>query len=165
VALAESFGGPTIRAASREHVESDKDSRVHFRLELILLPVSDVDRAKAFYEQAGFKVDVDFSPNESFRVVQLTPPGSSCSITIGVGLTDAAPGSTRGTHLMVNDIEAARDELVGRGIDVGDVQHMRDGQWQPGPHPQRGDYESFAHFSDPDGNTWVLQERDYSTPA
>jgi catechol 2,3-dioxygenase-like lactoylglutathione lyase family enzyme len=131
------------------------------RLELVLIPVSDIDRAKAFYtEQCGFALDVDTSPTEEFRVVQMTPPGSACSITIGKGLTDAAPGSYRGTHLVVTDIEAARAELVGRGVEVSEVRHFdRDGgAWQPGPDPERSDYNSFADFRDPDGNTWVLQE-------
>jgi catechol 2,3-dioxygenase-like lactoylglutathione lyase family enzyme len=119
-----------------------------------------VDRAKAFYvEKAGFILDVDHQPNERFRVVQTTPPGSSCSVTFGVGISDAAPGSYRGTHLVVTDIVAARDELVGRGVMVSDIRHMGPEGWKPGPHPERSDYESFADFSDPDGNTWLLQER------
>jgi catechol 2,3-dioxygenase-like lactoylglutathione lyase family enzyme len=131
-----------------------------FKLELVLIPVSDVDRAKAFYEQAGFAVDVDTAPTPEFRVVQLTPPGSSCSITIGKGITTAEPGSYRGTHLVVTDIEAAREELVGRGIEVSEIRHFdrEKGEWQPGPDPDRSDYNSFADFADPDGNTWVLQE-------
>ena len=130
-----------------------------FRLELVLLPVSDVDRAKEFYvERCGFLLDVDHRPSESFRVVQFTPPGSACSLTVGVGLTEAAPGSYRGTHLVVDDIEAARAELVGRGVAVSEIRHMGPGGWQPGPDPERRDYGSFADFADPDGNTWVLQE-------
>jgi catechol 2,3-dioxygenase-like lactoylglutathione lyase family enzyme len=132
---------------------------VDLKLELVLVPVTDVDRAKAFYEKAGFNVDVDHRASEDFRVVQLTPPGSACSITIGTGITDAAPGSIRGLHLVVSDIEAARAGLVERGIDVSEVRHLESGTWVPGPHPEHGDYESFADFSDPDGNTWVLQER------
>jgi catechol 2,3-dioxygenase-like lactoylglutathione lyase family enzyme len=130
------------------------------KLELLLLPVADVDRAKTFYaEKAGFNVDVDHQPSDEFRIVQLTPPGSACSITIGKGLSVAAPGSVRGMHLMVGDIEAARAELVGRGVEVSDVRHLEAGAWVPGPDPERSDYGSFADFSDPDGNTWVLQER------
>jgi catechol 2,3-dioxygenase-like lactoylglutathione lyase family enzyme len=133
---------------------------VDLKLELVLIPVSDVDRAKAFYtEKAGFHLDVDHQPSEEFRVVQMTPPGSACSITIGIGITDAAPGSYRGTHLVVTDIEAARAELVERGVEVSDIRHMGPGGWEPGPDPAHGDYASFADFSDPDGNTWVLQER------
>ena len=129
-----------------------------FKLELVPIPVSDVDRAKAFYEQAGFRLDVDHTAGEAFRVVQLTPPGSSCSITIGKGLSQATPGSYTGLHLVVADIVAARDELVARGIDVGEVFHFGPSGQQPGPHPARGKYESFAAFSDPDGNGWLLQE-------
>ena len=129
------------------------------KLELVLIPVTDVDRAKAFYvEQAGFSLDVDHQPNEEFRVVQMTPPGSACSITIGIGITDAEPGSYRGTHLVVTDIEAARAELVGRGVDVGEIRHMTPDGWQPGADPAHAPYNSFADFADPDGNTWVLQE-------
>jgi catechol 2,3-dioxygenase-like lactoylglutathione lyase family enzyme len=129
------------------------------KLELVLIPVSDVDRAKAFYtEQAGFVLDVDHEPNDDFRVVQLTPPGSSCSITIGKGITSAEPGSYRGTHLVVSDIVAARDELESRGVEVSDVRHMGESGWKPGPDPEHRDYASFADFADPDGNTWVLQE-------
>ena len=102
---------------------------------------------------------VDHRAGENFRVVQLTPPGSACSITIGVGLTDADPGSYRGTHLVVTDIEAARAELVERGLEVSEIRHLEPDGWKPGPDPGRIDYGSFADFSDPDGNTWVLQER------
>jgi catechol 2,3-dioxygenase-like lactoylglutathione lyase family enzyme len=134
--------------------------RMDLKLELVLIPVSDVDRAKAFYaEKVGFRLDVDHAPNDEFRVVQLTPPGSECSITFGKGITDAAPGSYRGTHLVVTDIEAARAELVERGVEVSDVRHMTASGWKPGPDPEHRDYNSFADFQDPDGNTWVLQER------
>jgi catechol 2,3-dioxygenase-like lactoylglutathione lyase family enzyme len=130
-----------------------------YKLELVLLPVSDVDRAKSFYtEKAGFNLDVDTSPTPDIRVVQMTPPGSACSITIGTGLTDAAPGSVRGTHLVVTDIVAAREELTGRGVEVSEVRHIEGGEWKPGPDPERRRYGSFADFADPDGNTWVLQE-------
>ena len=130
------------------------------KLELVLIPVSDVDRAKAFYvDNAGFRLDVDHQPNDDFRVVQMTPPGSACSITIGIGITSAPPGSYRGTHLVVTDIEAARAELVERGVEVSEIRHMGASGWEPGPDPAHRDYGSFADFSDPDGNTWVLQER------
>jgi predicted enzyme related to lactoylglutathione lyase len=131
-----------------------------FKLELVLIPVTDVDRAKTFYtEMAGFNLDVDHRASDEFRVVQMTPPGSACSITIGVGITDAAPGSVRGTHLVVNDIEAARASLVSRGVDVSEIRHFASGGWVTGPDPQRSDFNSFADFSDPDGNTWILQEK------
>ena len=138
------------------------------KLELVLVPVSDVDRAKAFYtEKLGFSLDVDHQPSDDFRVVQMTPPGSACSITIGVGLTDATPGSYRGTHLVVTDIVAAREALAARGVEVSEVRHFdRDaGEWKPGPDPGRGKYASFADFADPDGNTWVLQEVPEETGA
>ena len=138
------------------------------RLELVLIPVSDVDRAKAFYvERAGFRLDVDTTPVEGMRVVQMTPPGSACSITVGEGLGLAEPGSVRGTHLVVTDIVAARDELVGRGVEASEVRHFHReaGSWRPGPDPEHGDYASFADFADPDGNTWVLQEVGHKSAA
>lgn len=134
---------------------------MELKLELVLVPVSDVDRSLAFYtERVGFHLDVDTSPVEGFRVVQMTPPGSACSVTIGTGLTTAEPGSYRGTHLVVTDIEAARAELVARGVEVSDLRHFdrEHGAWQPGADPAHADYASFADFADPDGNTWVLQE-------
>lgn len=137
-----------------------------FKLELVLIPVSDVDRAKEFYvEKCGFNLDVDHQPNEEFRVVQITPPGSACSLTIGIGLSDAAPGSYRGTHLCVADIEAARAELTGRGVEVSEIRHMTPNGWAPGADPEHADYGSFADFSDPDGNSWVLQEVRKGKPA
>ncbi|MGI8563457.1 MAG: glyoxalase superfamily protein [Candidatus Dormibacter sp.] len=136
-----------------------------FKLENVLMPVSDVDRAKAFYsEKAGFHLDVDHRAGDDFRVVQLTPPGSACSLTLGKGITDAAPGSVRGTHLVVSDIEAARAELVRGGVEVSEIRHMESGTWVPGADPEHRDYNSFADFSDPDGNTWLLQERPGSEP-
>src|SRR5437773_5923799 len=109
---------------------------VDLKLELVLIPVADVDRAKSFYvERAGFSLDVDHQPSEEFRVVQMTPPGSACSITIGIGITDAAPGSVRGTHLVVTDIVAARGKLVERGVEVSEIRHLGEGGWAPGPHP------------------------------
>jgi catechol 2,3-dioxygenase-like lactoylglutathione lyase family enzyme len=132
---------------------------VDYRLELVLLPVSDVDRAKEFYtEKVGFNLDVDTSPKEGFRVVQMTPPGSACSVTIGTGITDAVPGSVVGLHLVVKDILAAREDLTGRGVEVSEIRHMGPEGWEPGPQPDRSDYGSFADFKDPDGNTWILQE-------
>jgi catechol 2,3-dioxygenase-like lactoylglutathione lyase family enzyme len=135
-----------------------------YQLQVITLAVSDVDKAAAFYtQQAGFTVDVDYHPASGFRVVQLTPPGSACSVQIGTGLTDAPPGSARATFLVVTDIEAARQDLTGRGVVVSDIRHKSPvenwtGGFQPGTDPQRRDYASFADFADPDGNTWILQE-------
>lgn len=130
-----------------------------FKLELVVIPVSDVDRAKTFYgEQVGFTVDVDHRASEAFRVVQLTPPGSACSITIGTGLTQVAPGTYQGLHLVVDDIEAARAELVGRGVDVSEPFHFGAAGQTPGLHPDRPDYGTYLSFSDPDGNGWLVQE-------
>jgi catechol 2,3-dioxygenase-like lactoylglutathione lyase family enzyme len=129
------------------------------KFEAVILPVTDVDRSKAFYEQVGFNTDVDTQPNESFRVVQLTPPGSACSIIFGTGLTSAPPGSAQGLHLVVSDIEEARADLVGRGIDVSDFFHFGPGGQEPGLDPQRQDYGSFVSFTDPDMNGWLLQEK------
>jgi catechol 2,3-dioxygenase-like lactoylglutathione lyase family enzyme len=139
-----------------------------YRLEVVVLPVGDVDRALAFYtEQVGFTLDVDYRPSDDFRVVQLTPPGSHCSIQLVAGRTDAPD---RSMYLVVTDIDAARRDLLGRGVDVGDIRHKSpidgwQGGWQPGVDPQRGDYASFADFADPDGNTWALQERGFHPPG
>jgi len=132
---------------------------VDYKLEVMVLPVADVDRAKAFYEQLGFNADVDTQPNENFRIVQLTPSGSACSIIVGKGLTTAAPGSAQATTLVVGDIEAARAELLERGIDVSDFFHFGPEGQEPGLHPGREDYGSFVSFSDPDDNNWLVQER------
>jgi catechol 2,3-dioxygenase-like lactoylglutathione lyase family enzyme len=130
-----------------------------WKLEVVVVPVSDVDRAKEFYtEKLGFNLDVDRQISETFRVVQLTPPGSACSITIGTGLGDAPPGSVRGLQLVVSDIEAAHAQLVSRGVEVSEISHFDAGGQRPGPDPQRREYNSFVFFSDPDGNSWAVQE-------
>ena len=130
---------------------------MEWKLELVVVPVSDVDRAKTFYlEQVGFDLLVDHRAGDDFRVVQATPPGSACSIAIMRNLE--APGSVKGLHLVVTDIDVARAELVGRGTDVGEVFHFESGTPKPGPDPERGDYNSFFDFSDPDGNSWLVQE-------
>jgi catechol 2,3-dioxygenase-like lactoylglutathione lyase family enzyme len=139
---------------------------MELKLEVVVLPVADVDRAKAFYEGLGFRHDADFATERGLRVVQLTPPGSPASIIFGEHLTDAAPGSARGLHLIVTDIAAARAELKERGADISEIWHDEDGvfHWAgtahrvPGPHPERDSYASFASFADPDGNEWVLQQ-------
>jgi len=152
-----SFGAG--RRFTTQQTPSKEDAIVNWKLELVLVPVSDVDRAKAFYvERVGFNLDVDHRAGETFRVVQMTPPGSACSISVGTGITDAAPGSVRGLHLVVSDIEAARAELAGRGVDVGEIHHFEAARQMAGPHPRREDYGSFCGFNDPDGNSWVLQE-------
>ena len=135
-------------------------------LEVVILLVSDPDRSLVYYrDKVGFDLDVDYAPTPQYRVVQLTPQGSSTSIQFGVGLTDAPVGSVRGLYLVVHDIEVCRGELLDRGVDVGEVRHKdtSGGGWHggylPGLDPERTDYASFADFSDPDGNSWVLQER------
>jgi catechol 2,3-dioxygenase-like lactoylglutathione lyase family enzyme len=134
-------------------------AHVDLKLEVAVIPVTDVDRAKRFYGDLGWRLDADFVVGDAFRVVQFTPPGSPCSIHFGRGVTPAAPGSAR-LYLVVSDIVAARAELVRRGADVSEVTH-RTGPGQAalsGPHPQRQSYASSASFSDPDGNIWLLQE-------
>ena len=132
---------------------------MNLKLELVIMPVADVDRAKAFYtEQLGFGLDVDTAPTDDFRVVQMTPPGSACSIAIGKGISDAAPGSVRGMHLVVTDIAATRDELTAKGVEISQPRHMTAQGWTPGVDPGHTDYATFADFKDPDGNVWLLQE-------
>jgi catechol 2,3-dioxygenase-like lactoylglutathione lyase family enzyme len=136
-----------------------KTPALDMKLEVAVLPVSDVERAKRFYGGLGWRLDADFVVGDAF-LVQFTPPGSPCSIHFGTGLTSAAPGSASGLYLVVSDIEAARAELVGRGVDVSDVFH-RAGPGKPpvkGRHPARSSYFSYATFRDPDGNEWLLQE-------
>jgi len=151
-------------------MNTTRTAAVKFSVEVITLPVSDVDRALRFYvDRIGFTLDVDYSPNDAFRVAQLTPPGSSCSIQIGRGLTDAPVGSLRNVYLVVTDLEAARSRLLEHGVDVDEIRHKVpidawDGSFAPGLDPVRRDYASFAGFSDPDGNRWVLQERGYRNP-
>jgi catechol 2,3-dioxygenase-like lactoylglutathione lyase family enzyme len=139
---------------------------VDMKLEVVVLPVGDVDRAKSFYEALGWREDADFSGDAGFRVVQLTPPGSACSVIFGAGITTADPGSADGLQLTVSDIEAARSELIGHGVEVSDIFHDGGGVFHhageegrvPGLAPDRNSYGSFASFSDPDGNGWMLQE-------
>jgi catechol 2,3-dioxygenase-like lactoylglutathione lyase family enzyme len=130
------------------------------KLEVIVLPVADVERSKRFYGGLGWRLDADFRNGDHWRGVQFTPPGSQCSIHFGKGLTEATPGSAQGLYLVVDDIEAARAELSGHGVEVSEVFHFAElgGSPQPGPDPQRRTYNSFATFRDPDGNAWLLQE-------
>ena len=133
---------------------------VDMKLEIDVIPVSDVDRAKAFYERLGWRLDDDVAPMDGLRIVQFTPPGSATSITFGLGLTTAAPGAAE-AGLVVSDIEAAHSELIGRGIEVSDIWHgppFPVEARQPGPDPERTSYGSFFSFTDPDGNTWLAQE-------
>jgi catechol 2,3-dioxygenase-like lactoylglutathione lyase family enzyme len=136
------------------------------KLEVVVLPVADVDRAKNFYKSLGWREDADFASSADFRVVQLTPPGSACSIIFGTGVTSAAPGSAQGLHLVVTDVDAARAELASNGADVSEVYHDVGGVFHhagtegrvAGPAPDHQSYGSFASFSDPDGNGWLIQE-------
>jgi catechol 2,3-dioxygenase-like lactoylglutathione lyase family enzyme len=143
-------------------------ARVDLKLEAVVIPVSDVDRAKKFYGKLGWRLDADFRFDNGFRVVQFTPPGSGCSVQFGTNITSAGPGSAQGLYLAVSDIEAARDELVARSVEVSDVFHAGTpgAQFLPdgtrgrvsGPAPDHATYSTFATFSDPDGNGWLLQE-------
>jgi catechol 2,3-dioxygenase-like lactoylglutathione lyase family enzyme len=135
-------------------------ANLDLKLEAVVIPVADVERAKRFYAGLGWRLDADFVVGDTFRGVQFTPPGSPCSIHFGKGITSAAPGSASGLYLVVTDVEATRAELVGRGVKVSDVFH-RAGPGQPplpGRHPERQSYSSFATFRDPDGNEWLIQE-------
>jgi catechol 2,3-dioxygenase-like lactoylglutathione lyase family enzyme len=131
---------------------------VDMKLEVVTLPVADVDRAKSFYQSLGWRLDGDFDFSDDIRAVQLTPPHSGCSISFGKGLTKAEPGSAQRLELVVSDIEAARDDLISRGVEVSEVFHRDGGRLLPGPDPERRSYLSYASFSDPDGNGWLLQE-------
>jgi catechol 2,3-dioxygenase-like lactoylglutathione lyase family enzyme len=146
-------------------------ARVAMRFEVVVIPVSDVDRAKEFYGKLGWRLDADFDGGKDFRVIQFTPPGSGCSVIFGRNVTAAAPGSVQGLYLIVSDIQAARKELLDRGIEVGEVFHGTSGvyagadepylfgrQRVSGPDPGHGSYRSFASFRDPDGNGWLFQE-------
>jgi catechol 2,3-dioxygenase-like lactoylglutathione lyase family enzyme len=146
-------------------------AKVDMKFEIIVIPVSNVDRAKEFYSRLGWRLDADFAAGDDFRVIQFTPPGSGCSVIFGKNVTAAAPGSTQGLYLIVSDIEAARKELRARGVDVSETFHGASGAYagtdEPylfgrvrvsGPDPEHGSYRSFASFHDPDGNGWLFQE-------
>ena len=145
-------------------------ARVDMKFEIAVIPVSDVDRAKEFYARLGWRLDADYDSGKEFRVIQFTPPGSGCSIIFGKNVTPATPGSSQGLYLIVSDIEAARAELLGRGVEVSEVFHSEGeyaGPDEPylfgrkrvsGPNPEHGSYRSFASFHDPDGNGWLFQE-------
>ncbi len=155
----------TIDGSSETAVQVPQTGTVDFKLEVVALPVSDVDRAKQFYTSLGWREDGDFRIREDFRVVHMTPPGSSASIAFGTGITAAEPGSAQALLLAVYDIDAARAELLARGVDVSEVFHGASGfdragstRRVSGPDPERRSYSSWASFSDPDGNGWLLQE-------
>ena len=159
------------QAHSDTAVETPKARGIDMKFEIAVIPVSDVDRAKAFYSKLGWRLDADFADGDDFRVIQVTPPGSGASIIFGKNVTAAAPGSAQGLYLIVSDVEAARKELINRGIDVSEVFHGAAGVYagsdEPylfgrhrvgGPDPEHGSYRSFASFKDPDGNGWLFQE-------
>src|SRR5918995_4093506 len=162
----------TSTAIRTEDATSDaRVGQVDLKLEVVTIPVSDVDRAKEFYGRLGWRLDADYDTGDDFRVIQFTPPGSGCSVIFGKNVTAAIPGSAQGLYLIVSDIEAARDELVAHGVDASEVFHDAGGVYagtdQPylfgrlrvsGPDPEHRSYRSFLSFSDPDGNGWLLQE-------
>ena len=154
-----------------EAARDAKTAAADMKFEIVVIPVSDVDRAKKFYASLGWRLDADFDNGADFRVIQFTPPGSGCSVIFGKNVTAAAPGSAQGLYLIVSDIAAARSELLDRGVDIGEVFHGANGVYagsdEPylfgrvrvgGPDPNHGSYRSFASFRDPDGNGWLLQE-------
>jgi uncharacterized protein GlcG (DUF336 family)/catechol 2,3-dioxygenase-like lactoylglutathione lyase family enzyme len=152
-----------LESALREPAAADK---MDMKLEVVVVPVSDVDRAKRFYGELGWRLDIDYAAGDDYRVIQFTPPGSGCSIIFGTNVTTAAPGSAKDLHLIVSDIEAARRDLLRRGVTIGELFHDAGGVFhhadsnalRRGPNPQRKSYASYASFSDPDGNGWVFQE-------
>jgi len=157
----------TQEIPSNTATSSPSPARVDMKLEALVIPVSDVDRAKEFYSKLGWRLDADFRFENGFRVVQVTPPGSGCSVQFGTKVTSAAPGSAQGLFLIVSDVEAAREELAARGVQVSEVFHTSEpgAQFRPesggrvsGPDPGHRSYFSFATFSDPDGNSWLFQE-------
>ena len=161
----------STQVRSETAIETPRARTVDMKLEVVVIPVSDVDRAKEFYGSLGWRLDADFAAGDDFRVIQFTPPGSGCSVIFGKNVTAAAPGSAQGLYLIVSDIEAARDELLGRGVEISEVFHDAGGVYagtdEPylfgrlrvsGPDPEHRSYRSFASFSDPDGNGWLFQE-------
>lgn len=159
--------GTLDKLRNTEATSGIRDNSIGMKLEAVVIPVSDVERAKKFYTQLGWRLDADFSFDNGFRVVQFTPPGSGCSIQFGTNITSAAPGSVRGLYLIVSDIAVARNQLIARGIEASEIFHAGapGAQFQPdskgratGPAPDHASYSSFVTFSDPDGNGWLLQE-------
>src|SRR5271165_3874568 len=164
-------GMSTTEVLSKDATRDARVARVDTKFEIVVIPVSDVDRAKEFYGRLGWRLDADFANGSDYRVIQFTPPGSGCSVIFGKNVTAALPGSAQGLYLIVSDIAAARDELLGRGVEVSELFHDAGGVYvgtdQPylfgrlrvsGPDPEHRSYRSFASFNDPDGNGWLLQE-------
>jgi catechol 2,3-dioxygenase-like lactoylglutathione lyase family enzyme len=161
----------STQVRSETAIETPRAQTVDMKLEVVVIPVSDVDRAKRFYGGLGWRLDADFAPGDDFRVIQFTPPGSGCSVIFGRNVTAAAPGSAQGLYLIVSDIAAARNELLRRGVEISEVFHDAGGVYagpdEPylfgrlrvnGPDPEHRSYRSFASFHDPDGNGWLFQE-------
>jgi catechol 2,3-dioxygenase-like lactoylglutathione lyase family enzyme len=155
----------TTQTINEDATQTRTASTVDQKLEVVVIPVADVDRAKRFYEGLGWRLDADFANGDDWRLVQLTPPGSPCSVLLGKGFTTAVPGSVQGTFLVVDNLETARAELIGRGVDVSEVFHFEGNRLvvgtkgrAPGRDPEGHSYLSFASFSDPDGNGWLVQE-------
>jgi catechol 2,3-dioxygenase-like lactoylglutathione lyase family enzyme len=161
----------STQVSSETAIETPSARTVDMKLEIVVIPVSDVDRAKLFYGGLGWRLDADYAAGDDYRVIQFTPPGSGCSVIFGKNVTAAPPGSAQGLYLIVSDIEAARNELLGRGVEIGEVFHDAGGVYagtdEPylfgrlrvrGLDPERRSYRSFASFSDPDGNGWLFQE-------
>ena len=148
----------TTDASRSASTESPAPGTIDMKLEVVALPVSDVERAKRFYQGLGWRLDADFDLGEGRRVVQLTPTHSECSIAFGTALTKAPPGSAESLEIVVSDIEAAREDLMSRGVEVSDFFHFGPDGSGPGLDPERRTYQSYATFSDPDGNGWLLQE-------
>src|SRR4051794_30569817 len=159
----------TTEISSGTVIEAPEAGTVDYKLEVVIIPVSDVDRAKAFYTKLGWREDADFPIRDGFRVIQMTPPGSTTSVIFGEGITGAQPGSYEGLVLVVYDVEAARADLIARGVEVSDFFHSsafdHNGEREYGLDPERKSYSSFASFSDPDGNTWVMQEIQQRLPG
>ena len=161
------MANPTIEIRGNDPPAAPSAAKLDMKFEVVVIPVSDVDRAKAFYTKLGWRLDADFPFDNGFRVVQFTPPGSGCSVQFGAKMTTAAPGSAQGLYLIVPDVEAARKELVARDIEISEVFHASTpgAQFRPdsggrvsGPAPDHRSYSSFAEFNDPDGNSWLFQE-------
>jgi catechol 2,3-dioxygenase-like lactoylglutathione lyase family enzyme len=165
------LGAEVIKVRGETAIGTPRARTVDMKFEIVVIPVSDVDRAKRFYGGLGWRLDADFTAGDDFRVIQFTPPGSGCSVIFGKNVTAAAPGSAQGLYLIVSDVKAARDELLGRGVEISEVFHDAGGVYagtdEPylfgrlrvsGPDPEHRSYRSYASFSDPDGNGWLLQE-------